>query len=259
MVPSHRVGDIVEYIAKVRELDPGIYRGQTAALPLQPGIIRPALQRAHRRNPHLERNLLERFRLNAAAYLPALEDTTLIGWWRCMAFAQHHGLPTRLLDWTYNPLAALFFALEKPLPSGIDLSVVYHLSKPEVFTFGGFARRLNAPPWEFDSKHPLFLQPDITHPRIAAQASLFSVHPGVPVTRWGSEIYEDHLTRIEVPRDNRNEMLTALFRLGVIRSRLFPDPDAVSATILWEATGEIDRLADDVLQARSTPEPPERG
>jgi len=96
----------------------------------------------------------------------------------------------------------------------------------------------------------MFLQPDITQPRIAAQASVFSVHPGVPVTSLGADAYEDHLTRIEVSSTCRAEVATGLYRLGVSRAHIFPEPDAVSATIMWEVTGELDRLADDVIESQ---------
>lgn len=47
--------------------------------------------------------------------------------WEILALAQHHGLPTRLMDWTRNPLVALYFAVRNSKHDGIT-SAVYALT-----------------------------------------------------------------------------------------------------------------------------------
>jgi hypothetical protein len=62
------------------------------------------------------RELLFRFQQQAHQYLPALPATADLSSW--FALMQHHGVPTRFLDWTKSPYVALYFAFEEEPPEG---------------------------------------------------------------------------------------------------------------------------------------------
>jgi hypothetical protein len=66
-----------------------------------------SLMRLGKMYPNLERNLLKQFQKYAQEGI-VQNDTD----WHWLSVAQHHGLPTRLLDWTHSPLVALHFATQ---------------------------------------------------------------------------------------------------------------------------------------------------
>src|SRR5581483_2951247 len=101
-----------ELIDKVESLSGGtwLFRGhRVSKWLLQCALDRPETRR-HRgklTRSEYEQAIFNEFKRRAVAYLRAEPQND----WEWLALAQHHGLPTRLLDWTTNPLIALYFAV----------------------------------------------------------------------------------------------------------------------------------------------------
>ncbi len=111
------VRDFLDNLPEQANEQPWGYRGQAKACwPLRPALYRDLIDpgslsshdhvKAYR---NLESMLLERFKAYALPHVTASPNSD-IAW---LALAQHHGLPTRFLDWTESPLIALFFALNE--------------------------------------------------------------------------------------------------------------------------------------------------
>jgi hypothetical protein len=192
-----------------------VFRGHTdASWLLTPKIDRDQFTRfrqgeALTREQH-EKRLLNSFKTLARPYIP----TPLRDDWEWLALAQHHGLATRLLDWTANPLAALYFAVEHGA----------HDDKAAVWCYFHNGPLSNGDSDPFHAgKITLFYPPHLT-PRIAVQRGCFTCHPaGVGAA---SDSWEGDLEWIEVrPCDMVREQIT---QVGITRASLFPDMDGVA-------------------------------
>lgn len=215
--------DLIEFGDEYRD-SRWIYRGVTdATYELVPKARRLGLSDKH------EHHIFRSFCRELGAYKVAEPESE----WDALALAQHHGLPTRLLDWTENVLVAGYFASR----SRFNRAGAIYVLKTDSFYDE------NVGPFEM-SRTAKF-RPRHVSRRITAQRGLFTIHPlderPLPV---GDTLHKAYCVRKAlIVADAKEHILWDLSRIDVNARSLFPDLDGLAEFLTWAYSEQDPRIS----------------
>jgi type I restriction enzyme M protein len=218
-----------------------IFRGQPQRWPLLPTLFRRQPIDAVLRwggFAKLERTVMDEFFKPRAHPFLGVVPQSKLDW---MALAQHHGCPTRLLDWTGNPLVGLFFASEKDDDCDGILWAITRFNAFPADTGDDVLKSM-----EVEYKAFIYAPKHITE-RITAQDAAFTVHSfaadssGNPLPLQSASDLKSRIFRpaephapaglvadAVIPAACKERIRRELHILNIHREALFPGLDGIS-------------------------------
>jgi|694.fasta_scaffold63509_3 hypothetical protein len=205
-----------------------LFRGQSQDWDLLPKIARITPKKGNS-ILDMETSMLDDFKRLAKPYLKNIPTNE----WEWLGLAQHHGMATRLLDWSTNPLAALWFAVKEQ--SKKHSGVVWIFDAPEEDILMAKAVPTINP---YISSRTKVFQPELSSVRIQSQNGWFTVHKYIKETKKFIPFQKNirnnkFLKKIIIPSDHFYKLRFQLDRMGVNRLSLFPDLEGAANYSEW--------------------------
>jgi len=205
-----------------------IYRGVSSSkYELKPSIGRIRTYKKEKElNVGNEMVIFNDFKNRAYPYIKDYNFNTL----ELLSFGRHHGLPTRLLDWTQNLMVAIYFAVEQHLTDDKEDE-----KKEEDIHSCIYIHKAETPIEPCEPFDPFTINcvryylPKHLDSRLIAQGGLFTVH-NEPYTPWNP----DGLETVFIHKKIRGEIKILLNKLGINANTLSPDIDGIAKYVEWK-------------------------
>jgi hypothetical protein len=202
-----------------------LYRGQENDWPLLPSICRGT---ARHKIKEQEQQLLTLFKRESKPCLHLIPTND----WDWLVVAQHHSLPTRLLDWSTSHYAALWFALEN--------SKAIKNTRPEVWCMQPLSKDFiddldKAKP--FSGSRTKIFETSFKIPRVRAQHGCFTLLKYVESANKGfvplekNKYLKGRLSKVKIKAEAAPKILALLECKGFHHNRMYPDIDKVALSI----------------------------
>jgi hypothetical protein len=207
---------------------------------LVPAFYRPGIK------PELEREVLRDYRQMSAEFAPSagLAD------WQILVSAHMAGVPTRILEWSGNPLAALFLAVESlsadtgriwvlnPWTMNELTSNLAYVPPVESDYFKRYAVKLDVPDaYVPEAVQPMAFRPTRTARAYNAQNIYWTIHgkATAPLNELAffMKRADAFTTTILIPADAKKAIMKELHDIGVTRANLFPSAASLARTLAY--------------------------
>ena len=199
-----------------------LFRGQSVDKPLIPNIARNIFKKSREVD---EKRMFDEFNIQSIQYLSYLPKNEL----EQLTIAQHHGLPTRLLDWTENALAALYFAVSKESVDSDAVVWVLSLERDSTLLITDYNIKI------FEQTELKFFKPSSIIQRVSSQHGWFSLHPykGQGYYDRADQILdgEYRLNKLIIKQGCAKKILQTLESCGINRHTIFRDLDSLGTHI----------------------------